>query len=250
MTHGSDVEAVGAARVAVLSYVMASGQPNACAVTPYVVKGRLTVTSTLALVAKAAALRRDPRVALTAGGRSVRGSAAVSVDLTSAWFDAHLRVPELAKYPPARSIMAVPGHRRLFGWYVGRVIVDVRVESTWPAAGDDRTTLTVLDADGRLVCTPVPRPPDLAATSIRVAGAIPDGRATLLVREEDEELTDLRQLRLSGEVRHGLFEVRERRGTLTPSTTGLVGQLRTSHQMARRAKQNRRQLETWPRAQL
>jgi hypothetical protein len=99
------------AAIGVFAYVTRAGTPNACAVTPYVVDGAVVVTSTLALVAKAAAVRRDPRVVLLAGGTEVRGAGAVAVDPTPAWFDEHLRDQERRTYPPARSLLAVPGHR-------------------------------------------------------------------------------------------------------------------------------------------
>ncbi len=243
-----DLPSIQAAAVGVFGYVMRSGQPNACAVTPYVVDGCVTVTSTLALVDKAAAVRRDPRVVLLAGAVAVSGRAAVTVDPSPRWFDAHIRDQELAKYPPARSILAVPGHRRLFPWYVGRVIVSIDADAVTPAPGDDHTTLTWIDADGAVQCRPVARPDDLDAAAIPISIPAPDGRATLLVHEEDEAMTDLRQLVLEGRIEAGNLIVERRRGNLTPSPTGLVDQLRASRQLARRATANRARLATWPTA--
>jgi hypothetical protein len=47
----------------------------------------------------ARAIRRDPRVALLAGGCLVRDRAALDVDLTSRTFDERVRSQELRKYP-------------------------------------------------------------------------------------------------------------------------------------------------------
>ena len=125
MDMGTVLAALDESTVGVFAYVMRSGRPNACAVTPYVVDGAATVTSTLALIDKAAAVRRDQRVTLLAGGAHLAGRASVSVDLTPSWFDQHLRAQERAKYPPARSILGVPGHRCLFSWYLGRVVISI-----------------------------------------------------------------------------------------------------------------------------
>jgi hypothetical protein len=66
--------------VGVFAWVTRSGRPTSCAVTPYLVDGHPVVTSTAALIAKAAAVRRDDRVALLAGGVQVIGSGAVGFD--------------------------------------------------------------------------------------------------------------------------------------------------------------------------
>ena len=115
------VGALDAASVGVFAFVGKDGRPRACPVTPYVYGGEAVVSSTLAFTAKVAAVRRDARVALLAGGCLVRGRAILDVDLTSKAFDERVRHQELRKYPPSRQILAIPGHRRLLWWYVGRV---------------------------------------------------------------------------------------------------------------------------------
>ena len=87
--------ALDAAPVGVFAFVGNDGLPRACAVTPYLDADQTLVTSTLAFTAKVAAVRRDPRVALLAGGCLVRGRAAVNVDLTSKTFDERVRSQEL-----------------------------------------------------------------------------------------------------------------------------------------------------------
>jgi hypothetical protein len=106
------------------------------------------VTSTAALTAKAAAVRRDARVALLAGGAQVVGSGAVGFDPSPHWFDTNLRVAELAKYPPARSLLAVPGHRRIFPWYVARAVIRIEPSSVTPMPLDHRVSIAVLASDG------------------------------------------------------------------------------------------------------
>jgi hypothetical protein len=230
--------------VGVFAYVMRSGRPNACAVTPYVVDGVATVTSTLALVDKAAAVRRDPRVALLAGGAHLGGRASVSVDLTPSWFDQHLRDQERAKYPPARSILGVPGHRCLFSWYLGRVVISIDDTEAAVRPGDDHTTITVLDSAGALQTFPIADLDDATADSIPVP-SIPDGHAVVLIHEENESMTSMRQLAIHGEVASGVFAAVRRRGTIEPEPHGLRAQLRTSRTMARQAKANRPRLQTW-----
>jgi hypothetical protein len=243
--------AADAAAVGVLAYVQKSGRPHAVAITPYVVDGCVVVTSTLAYIDKAVALRRDPRMVITAGGWSMEGSATVGVDTTPAWFDRHLREQELRKYPPARSITGIPGHRRLFGWYVGRMVM-----ALGPALLDhrqigDTATVTVLDRDGRLQTICVPRPASIEGDAMEgneivVGPELPDGDAVLLVHEEDETMADLRQLWLRGTLQHGRLTVERHRGSLTPTASGVRSQLATARRLARAARANRAELSTWP----
>lgn len=245
MDLGTVLATLDRSAVGVFAYVMRSGRPNSCAVTPYVVDGAATVTSTLALIDKAAAVRRDPRVTLLAGGAHLGGHASVSVDLTPSWFDQHLRAQERAKYPPARSILGVPGHRCLFSWYLGRVVISIA--GTDPAArpGNDHTTITVLDEAGALQTFPIPGLDDATADTIAVP-SIPDGHAVVLIHEENESMTSMRQLAIHGDVSAGVFSGVRRRGTLEPEPHGLRAQLRTSRTMARQAKANRPRLQSWP----
>ena len=197
------MQALDSAQVGVLGYVMRSGHPNVCAVTPYVVDSVPVVTSTLALIDKAAAVHRDPRVVLFAGGVQLSGRAAVAVDMTPAWFDRHLRQQELTKYPPARGILGIPAHRRLFAWYVGRVVMSITPDLVVERPGSDLATITVLDREGVLHVFPTPRPEDLNAPEIELDTSIPDGLAVLLIHEEDTDMNDLSQLTLHGQVATG-----------------------------------------------
>jgi hypothetical protein len=240
------VQALDSAQVGVFGYVMRSGHPNACAVTPYVVHSVPVVTSTLALIDKAAAVRRDPRVVLLAGGVHLSGRAAVGVDMTPAWFDRHLRQQELAKFPPARAILGIPWHRRLFAWYVGRVVMSITPDRVVERPGSDLATITVLDREGVLHAFPTPRPKDLNAPEIELDTSIPDGLAVLLIHEEDTAMNDLRQLTLHGHVTSGTFTVERRRGSLHATPQGWRQQLATSRQLARKATTNRARLADWP----
>jgi hypothetical protein len=239
---------VDRATVGVLGYVTAKGWPNALAVTPYVVDGRLLVTSTLALVDKAAALRLDQRVTLTAGGLSVAGQAEVQADPTPAFFDQHIRRQELAKYPPARSLLAVPFHRTLVGWYVGRVLVWIEPDSVAEQSVSDRVTATILDEHGSLRTWAIQLPHDLDAERIPLPSHLPDGRVRLLVHEEDSDMRDLRQLTIRGTSIDGTLHVDHRSGTLTSSRSSTLDQLRTLQSLARRAGGNRDRIASWPAA--
>jgi hypothetical protein len=241
---------IGAAVVGVLGHVTPSGRPNAVAVTPYVVDGELIVTSTLALVDKAAAMRLDPRVTLTAGGVTVSGTATIAVDPTPAWFDRHLRSQELAKYPPSRSLLAIPYHRHLLGWYVGRVVIRIDPASVTEQTAADRATVTVVDGDDRLRTWSVPPPPGAADAEVgdrlELAADVDDGPALLLVHEESADQRDLRQLGLRGTVQGGVLHVASRRGTLVPTRSGTLQQLAQLRTLGRRARANRELLASWP----
>jgi hypothetical protein len=204
------------------------------------------VTSTAALVAKAAAVRRDPRVALLAGGVAVVGSGVVGFDPTSAWFDTHLRAAELAKYPPARSLLSVPGHRHVVSWYVARAVIRIEPASVVRVPSDHRVSVTVLDADGRLHLVPRSDPPEVTGNRIRLDGSLPDGRAVLLVHEEDDRMTDLRQRRYFGTLDHGELTVTRDDGSLEPDPKGTLAQLGVVRDLAGRARRNRGRLASWP----
>ena len=243
---GEVLAAIDGAQVGVFSYVMRSGRPNACAVTPYTADEVVVVSSTLALIDKASAVRRDDRVALLANGVALSGHASVGVDLTAAWFDRHLRRQELAKYPPARSILSLPGHRRLFAWYLGRVVISITPAQVAMRAGDDRTTITVIDSDSAIQSFPIPRPETIDAAEIDMDASIPDGPAVVLIHEENSAMTDLRQLTLHGHVASGRFVVDRRHGSLDGAPSGLLDQLALTRQLARRAKANGEHLRGWP----
>jgi hypothetical protein len=214
-------------------------------VTPYLDAGQALITSTLAFTAKVAAVRRDPRVALLAGGCLVRGRAALDVDLTSKTFDERVRSQELRKYPPASRLLAIPGHRRLLWWYVGRASITIPLDDCTPAPGSDRITVTFLDA-GMPGIVPLDPATDVSTDEIPVPVAR-DGAACLLVHQEDPGMADLRQLTLHGAVRDGTFRVQLRTGSLDPVHPGAVDQLRSLRALGRAARKNRQVLAQWAR---
>jgi len=201
------------APVGVFAFVGKDGLPRACAVTPYLDAGQALVTSTLAFTAKVAAVRRDPRVALLAGGCLVRGRAALDIDVTSKTFDERVRSQELRKYPPARRLLAIPGHRRLLWWYVGRASIAIPFDDCTSAPGSDRITVSFVDG-GLPRIVPLDPAADVSGDEISVPAAR-DGAACLLVHDEDPGLADLRQLTLHGTVSDGTFRVRRRSGHLS-----------------------------------
>jgi len=238
------LDAAMAAPVAVLAWAAGDGSPRACAVTPYVDAGDLVITSTLAYPAKARAMRRDPRIAILVAGHHINGHAEVAV-ADSRWFDAHVRQQEAAKFPPSRSLFAIPGHRCLVPWYVQRIVVRVLDPMVTRVDGDDAATVTTVGVTGPTI-RPVARPLDLDATTIPVAGA-PDGAADLLVHEEYADLADLRQANRRGVVEDGLLSVTRSSGTLAPGPSGAVAQIGELRSLARRARDERGRISGWPR---
>jgi hypothetical protein len=226
---------VDAAHAGVFAYRSRAGRPLACGVTPYVERGELVVTTTLAFPAKAAAVRREGAAAVLAAGLLVQGRVEVHVDRTGAEFDRWLRAQELRKYPPARSLLSIPGHRTLFPWYVGRTymrFIDPSVEET---GGSDTATLTVLDARGLPAISPVPMPPPgPEGWSFETTAA--DGPACVLIHQETDGMTELRQMRLDGTVAAGRFTTAAATGSLDPQPTGLRADLSKLRHLARRAK--------------
>lgn len=237
------VAALDAASVGVFAFVGNDGLPRACAVTPYLDAGQALVTSTLAFTAKVAAVRRDPRVALLAGRRLVRGRAALDVDLTSKTFDQRVRSQELRKYPPARRLLAIPGHRRLLWWYVGRASIAIPLDDCTLAPGSDRITVSFVDG-GLPRIVPVDPATDVSGDEISVPD-FRDGAACLLVHDEDAGLADLRQLTLHGTVRDGTFRVQRRIGSLDPAQPGTLDQLRSLRELGRAARKSRPVLARW-----
>lgn len=246
MLTAEQLSRIDRADVGVLGLTTAGGLPNAVAVTPYAVDGGLVVTSTLALVQKAAALRDDPRVTLSAGGLSVAGTATVEVDRTSQYFDSFIRAQELRKYPPARSLLGLPFHRSLLPWYVGRVIIRVRTDRVDEQACGDEATVTVVDGAGGLRTWNVPRPADLGGDHVHLPDGVLDGPALLLVHEEDPDMRDLRQTALRGTVAGGVLSVSSRRGSLAPTSRSAMDELRSLRRLARAARGHREVLATWP----
>lgn len=237
--------ALDAAAVGVFAFAGKDGRPRACAVTPYLYAGQAVVSSTLAFTAKVAAVRRDPRVALLAGGWLVRGRAALEVDLTSTTFDERVRDQELRKYPPSRLLLAIPGHRRLLWWYVGRASIAIPIGDGAPVPGSDRVTVTILDG-GLPRIVPLDSATDVSGDEIPVP-VRHDGAACLLVHDEEPGMADLRQLTLHGAVRDGIFRAGRRTGSLDPSHPGALDQLRTLRALGRAARGNRPVLARWAR---
>jgi hypothetical protein len=238
---------IGGAAVGVLGHTTAKGLPNAVTITPYVVDGRLVVTSTLALIQKATALLADPRVTLSAGGVVVEGVATVQVDLTPQYFDRFIRAQELRKFPPARALLALPFHRTLLPWYVGRVIIQIQPQELLDQQLDDAVTLTGLDVAGRLWTRNIPSPSSLSDGRVDLSAAVADGPALLLLHEEDVAMRDPRQMAVRGVIGAGVLEVTARRGSLDPSSKSSTDELRSLRHLARAAKRNRALLTTWPR---
>jgi hypothetical protein len=222
-------------------------------VTPYLDDGQPVVTSTLALVGKIGAVLRDDRVALLAGGAQVRGRATVTIEDDGDWFDRAIRAQELRKYPPARVLLRLPGYRRLLWWYVGRTVVRLPADNVRAVPGSDRVTVTAVDHDGLVTVVPVAGDVRLDADEIPLPAGLPDGRpaglpdgpACLLVHEESARLSDLRQLRLDGELAAGRLIVHRRSGTLTATRHGPLAQLRDLAAQGRAATANRPRIESW-----
>jgi hypothetical protein len=237
--------ALDAAPVGVFAFVGKDGRPRACAVTPYVHASEAVVTSTLAFTAKVAAVRRDPRGALLAGGCLVRGRAALDVDLTSKTFDERVRSQELRKYPPSRQLLAIPGHRRLLWWYVGRASIAIPLGDCTRAPGSDRITVTFLDRELPQI-VPLDPATDVSSDEIPVP-VRHEGAACLLVHDEEPDMADLRQLTLHGVVRDGTFRAERRTGSLDPTHPSTLDQLRTLRDLGRAARKNRPLLARWAR---
>ena len=226
--------------IGVFAWVRGDGTPGSCPVTPYVVNGQVVVTSTLAFTAKAAAVRRDARVALLAGGQLAVGSAEVFVDDSPRWFDENIREAEMEKFPPTRSILAVPGHRCLFPWYVGRIVIRITPDSIERVEGGDEITATQL-VNGKLRIEPIL----VEADGTPAVADLHDGAAQILFHEEHEKMADLRQVSLRGSVSEGRFLEIHRSGSLAPSPTGACAQLGELRSMARSARRNRDKISSW-----
>jgi hypothetical protein len=158
----------------------------------------------------------------------------------------HIRRQELAKYPPSRSLLALPLHRKILGWYVGRVVIWIEPDSVAEQLVGDRVTLTVLDTHSRLQTWSLEAPNDLMADRLALPEHVSDGPALLLVHEEESDMRDLRQLAVGGAAADAVLEVTRRRGTLVPARTGMWGELKGLGALRRRARANRHRLASWP----
>ena len=238
--------ALDAATIGVFAFIGADGRPRACPVTPYVHAGAAVVSSTLAFTAKVAAVRTDPRVALLAGGCLIRARATVGIDVTSKTFDERVRAQELRKYPPARRLLAIPGHRRLLWWYVGRASIRIPLADCATVEGADRVTLTVTGAGLPSILTLDPATDPFAA-ELPVPTDV-GGPACVLFHEEDNKMADLRQLALHGTVSDRVFRVERRVGSLAPTSRASLGQLKTLRSLTRQARRKRPVFERWTRS--
>jgi hypothetical protein len=235
-----ELESIAAAPIGVFAWVRGDGTPASCAVTPFVIDNQIIVTSTLAFTAKASAVRRDARVAVLAGRRHVTGRAEVFVDESPRWFDENIREAEMEKFPPTRSILAIPGHRCLFPWYVGRIVVRFTPECIERVEGGDEITATQL-VNGRLRIEPI----HVEADGMPVVVDLNDGAVQILIHEEHENMADLRQASLRGSVSDGRFVEIHRSGSLAPGPTGIRSDIAELMSMARSAKRNREKIRSW-----
>ena len=245
------LEAADRSAVAVFAFRDGRGRPMAWPVTPYVDGDRIVVTSTLAYIRKAEHVRRDARVALLAAGVHTTGRATVRADVSGDEFVSRFLSQELRKYPPARALVRVPLHRRLFSWYFGRVLLEFAPLDIVERPGEDRCTLAVLDGGGFPSIVPIAEPASGAAAFAPVGPepggcvSLPNGPATLLVHEEPT-MADLRQMVLRGEVTGGAFYVRSTIGSLAPpGRRGWLGDLRRQFELRRRARHSRAIVRAW-----
>lgn len=247
MSDLRSVEALAAAvaaPVAVFAFRDARGEPAAVPVTPYVHGELVVITSTLAYTRKAQLIREDGRVALLAGGVHMIGRAEVRSDVRGDFFVAHLLDQELAKYPPARALVAVPLHRRLFAWYFGRALMSFWPERVEHRLGDDARTLVTLDANGFPSIAPIDAP-DAPSEQLAIpfSPVAHDGPALLLRHRESADMSDLRHASIRGTLAGGVFTVRRRIGSLE-------GENRDDGELARRrnAAKARKLMKAWPKA--
>lgn len=235
-----ELEAIAAAPIGVFAWVRGDGTPGSCAVTPFVINRHIIVTSTLAFTAKAAAVRRDARVAVLAGGQHVVGRAEVFVDESLRWFDENIRQAEIEKFPPTRSILAIPGHRCFFPWYVGRIVIRFLPEQVTRVGRGDSVTATQM-VDSHLRVTPIALEPSGAPIATR----LDDGPTHVLVHQEHRNMADLRQLSIRGSVVSGRFEETARNGSLMPGPTGMSSQISQLRSLASSAKRNKALIRSW-----
>ena len=111
--------------------------------------------------------------------------------------------PRAAQVPACRFLLRLPGHRRFLWWYVGRAVVRLPADGVRAVPGSDRVTVTGIDHDGLVSVVPVTGDVQLDADEIALLVGLPDGPACLLVHEESACQSDLRQLRLQGELVSG-----------------------------------------------
>jgi hypothetical protein len=221
-------------------------------VTPYVLGGEVVITSTLAYVRKAEHLKKDPRLALLASGVHMSGRAAVSADVAGDTFVSRLLAQEMRKYPPARTLARIPLHRLLFSWYFGRVLMRFEPEDVREVPGDDDWTLVTFGKSGIPEIAPI-HAPEHEVGSFEPNPVAPTGRratdgpaAVLAHLEPKPDMTDLRQLLLSGELDSGVFTVRSRSGGLGPAAPrSWLARIREQLEMHKRARRARKIMRRW-----
>lgn len=198
----------------------------------------------LALMTKAKMLRNRPAAALLAGGTHVTADTNLTVHKTPDWFDTNIRSQERTKYPPARTLLSIPFHRRLLWWYVGRVAITFDSPDCHLVAGTNRVTITSV-VDGKVQIRHLPDDLDIDHDQITVGSDVPDGPGCLLVHEETKDMAELLQLRLQGTVTHGVLHVASRHGSLDPQNPGLIAQLKGLLALSKAAGANRPLIQSW-----
>jgi hypothetical protein len=247
--HPADaIDAIDRASVGVLGLTAEDLTPRAIAVTPYVIGGEPVVTTTLALLGKAKMLRNRLSAALLAGGIHVGGNISVVMHEAPEWFDEHVRDAEARKYPPAKSLLSIPFHRRLLWWYVGRAAIAFDDPVLRTVAARDRVTLTSV-VDRTVEITPLAddltADPTFAAERVELGAEVPDGPGCLLVHDETDGMAELLSLTLRGDVSDGVLAVTSRHGSLEPRDPGTLDQLRSLRDLGRTAKANRATIDAW-----
>jgi len=124
-------------------------------------------------------------------------------------------------------------------------VVRLPADGVRPVPGSDRVTVTGIDHDGLVSVVPVTGDVPLDADQIPVPAGLPDGPACLLVHEESAGLSDLRQLRLEGDLVSGRLSVRRRSGTLTATHHSPLAQIRDLAALGHAATANRTRIESW-----
>jgi len=231
--------AVDRAGVAVFAFFGTRGQVIAVPVTPYSHGGKILVTATLAYTRKAELVRRNPAVALLADGMHCTGEAEVFSDVSGDFFVEHVLEDEIRKYPPALALTKVPFHRKVFAWYFGRAVVSFDAERIETRPGDDSVTL-ITSVEGRPRITPLAIDYAALDSDVELATEAVDGPALLLAHRESDDMSDLRQLSVRGEVSDGVFRERSRSGSLEAADGGSEWGRR------RKAAKARKMMKDWP----
>ena len=129
---------------------------------------------------------------------------------------------------------------------VARAVIRIEPLSVTLVASDHRVSVTVLDAGGHLHLVPLASEPEPVGDRMLIGEPLPDGKAVLLVHEEDERMTDLRQRRVFGTLQGGALQAERVDGSLEPDPKGTLAQVRVLRDLARRARRNRNRLAKWP----